>query len=203
MGSDKQIGGFQFASKVQNTKEIRSKYPSSNDLLDHLFRKQDLYVHWGVAYGIKDGKFEPKQLAYFEKDPNIKIDPVDSTAKVQITNYGIHNINLDAEATGNNLLFLSEVYYPAGWKAYIDGQQTEILKTNYLFRGIVVPKGKHKIEFKFEPETYYLGKNITIGTNILLILVFIVAIGGIFIKKSKKSAKITENPGLNKPENNS
>lgn len=83
------------------------------------------------------------------------------------------------------MLFLSEVYYPAGWKAYIDGQETEIYKTNYLFRSIVVPKGKHKVEFKFEPETYYTGKKITLAGNIILILIFGTAIGGIFWKWKK------------------
>ena len=84
-------------------------------------------------------------------------------------------------------MYLSEVYYPAGWKAYIDGNPTEIYKTNYLFRGIVVPKGKHKIEFKFEPETFYTGKKIAIGTNIVLILLFITSVGGIYLKRKKNN----------------
>jgi hypothetical protein len=126
-----------------------------------------------------------KEVA-FEKDPNLKIDPVDTaTAKAKITSYENHYISIDAEATGNNLLFISEVYYPAGWKAYIDGTETQIYKTNYLFRSVVVPKGKHKIEFKFEPGTYYTGKKITMASNIVLILLFVVSVGGILLKKRK------------------
>jgi hypothetical protein len=138
-----------------------------------------------ILNNIKDGNFEPKDIAYLEKDPGVKIEPADSTAKVLITGYDIHNITLVAEASGNNLLYLSEVYYPAGWKAYVDGQQAEIFKTNYTFRSIVVPKGKHKIEFKFEPETYYSGKGIAMGTNFVLIALFAVAVGGIFMRKRK------------------
>jgi hypothetical protein len=140
-----------------------------------------------ILTNIRDGKFDPKKTAFLEKDPGVKIDAADSTLKVNVTGFSIHNISLDAEALGNNLLVLGEVYYPAGWKAYIDGNETEIFKTNYLFRSIIVPKGKHKIEFKFYPETYYKGKSLAIGGNILLILVFIVGAGGIIIQKKKNN----------------
>lgn len=141
-----------------------------------------------ILHNIKDGKADPKQVAYLEKDPGVRIDAPDSTAKAQITSYDIHSITIDAEASGNNLLYVSEVYYP-DWKLYIDSQPAEIYKANYLFRGVIVPKGKHKIEFKFEPETYFTGKKISMGTNFILIAVFIVAIGGIFMKKRKKVAE--------------
>jgi hypothetical protein len=143
-----------------------------------------------ILNNIKDGNFNPGETVFFEKEPNIKIDKPDSTAKATITAYGIHNISIEAEATGNNLLYVSETYYPAGWKAYVDSQETEIYKTDYLFRSIVVPKGKHKIEFKFEPQTYYTGKKITMAGNVILILIFAAAIGGIFLKRKKKNNEI-------------
>jgi hypothetical protein len=142
-----------------------------------------------ILNSIKQGAFDPKQTAFFEKDQGIKIEPPDFTAKVQVTKFDIHNITLEAEASGNNLLFINEVYYPAGWKAYIDGQETEIYKTDYLFRSIVVPKGKHVIEMKFNPDTYYTGKKIAIGSNVILILVFVISIGGIYLKKRKNNEK--------------
>jgi Bacterial membrane protein YfhO len=139
-----------------------------------------------ILNAIKEGKADPRELAYLEKDPGVKIDAPDATTNAAITEYGIHRITIDAEASGNNLLFVSEVYYP-DWKVYIDGQAAEVHKTNYLFRGVVVPKGKHKIEFKFEPATYYLGKNIAMGGNILLAAIFGVAIGGILLKRRKSA----------------
>ncbi|MBE2226297.1 MAG: YfhO family protein [Ignavibacteria bacterium] len=133
---------------------------------------------------IKTGMVNPQETAFLEKDPGTKIDAADSTATANITGYDIHKVTIDAEASGNNLLFVSEVYYP-DWKVYIDGQPAEILKTNYLFRGVVVPKGKHKIEFKFEPETYYAGKNISMGTNILLVAILGIAVGGMYFRRKK------------------
>lgn len=195
---------------VTSTKYIISDQPYSDSTLIPVFKgskyilknknflpKAYFVKSYKVAQGIdiltsmKDNKFNPREDAYFEKDPGFKIDPPDSTASVRINSYGDHNISLDAEASGNNLMFLSEVYYPAGWKAFIDGQQTEIYKTDYLFRSIVVPKGKHKIEFKFEPETFYTGKKITMGANFALILVFAAAIGGLALRRKKAEATKT------------
>jgi Bacterial membrane protein YfhO len=139
-----------------------------------------------ILNNVKDNNFNPHETAFFEKDPGLKIDPPDSSANVKITSFGIHDISLEAEASGNNLMYLSEVYYPAGWKAFIDGNTTDIYKTNYLFRSIVVPKGKHKIEFKFEPEIFYIGKKIAIGSNIVLILAFIASIGGLALQRKKQ-----------------
>ena len=50
---------------------------------------------------------------------------------VKVTDYRNQNITLQANATGSNFLLLSEVYYPE-WKAFIDGKETEIVKSNYL-----------------------------------------------------------------------
>lgn len=146
-----------------------------------------------ILNSIKEGKSDPKQIAFLEKDPGVKIDAPDSTAKVNFTSYNINDISLEAEASGNNLLYISEVYYP-DWKVYIDGQPAEIFKANYLFRAIIIPKGKHKIEFKLEPKTYYTGKSLSTGTNLFLILIFAAAIGGILLNR-KKTAETDENKG--------
>ena len=64
------------------------------------------------------------------------------------TNYKNESFELKTSTKSDRLLFLSEIYYPIAWKAYIDGVETEIYKTNFAFRSIVVPAGEHKIEFK-------------------------------------------------------
>ncbi|MBI5403103.1 MAG: YfhO family protein [Ignavibacteriae bacterium] len=141
-----------------------------------------------ILQNIREGKFNPYQVAFLEKEIDRKIDKADSTAFAKITRFDIHNIEYEVNASGNNLLVLNEIYYPAGWKAYIDGNETEFYKTDYLLRSIVVPAGKHKVEFKFHPDTYFTGKSISIGANLLLI--FIIFAGGIGVYKTRKSKEI-------------
>jgi len=143
-----------------------------------------------ILQNIREAKFNPYRLAFLEKDVNQKIDKPDSTVTAKITKFNIHNIEYDVTASGNNLLVLNEVYYPAGWKAFIDGKETEFYKTDYLLRSIVVPAGKHKVEFVFHPDTYYLGKSISIGANIVLI--FILFAGGIGVYRQRKNTAVNK-----------
>ena len=82
----------------------------------------------------------------------------------ELENLGIHDIELEAEVAEPALLVLSEVYYPAGWKAYVDGVETEILKTNYIMRSVAIEPGKHEIRFVFEPVRFTIGLWVTFGT---------------------------------------
>jgi hypothetical protein len=189
---------------ISSTKYIFTDQPYSDSIFTQVF-KGSKYVllnnnylpkaYFAASYQVKngleilnnirEGNFDPVLTVFLEKDPGVKIDVPDSTASAEITGYSMHNITLHVNASGNNLLYLSETYFPAGWKAFIDGKETEIYKSNYLFRSIVVPQGRHVVEFKFEPEAYYTGKNISVGSNILLILIFAAAIGGIYLKRKQ------------------
>ena len=82
---------------------------------------------------------------------------------VAMTKYGSREITLKTTTANTALLVLSEIYYPAGWKAFIDGTETEIYKTNYILRSVLVPAGRHVVEFRFDPPIYYLGFSITQG----------------------------------------
>jgi uncharacterized membrane protein YfhO len=79
----------------------------------------------------------------------------------------------------------SEIHYPLGWNAYLDGKPVPHIRANYVLRAMEVPAGKHKVEFKFEPETYARGEKISLASSILLLLVFA---GSVFVELKKKSA---------------
>lgn len=89
-----------------------------------------------------------------------------------------------AETAEGGFAVLSEVYYDKGWKAYVDGTETPIYKTNYVLRGIFVPKGKHEIKFEFRPDSYYKTVPVSIGANIGVWLLLLGA-GGFSLRKRK------------------
>lgn len=103
----------------------------------------------------------------------------DSTSSVTLVKYTNDEIEYNASSNSGGFVVLSEVYYPAGWNAYIDGKKTDIVKANYFMRGIVVPQGKHSIKLSFEPETVKRGMNISYLSSWLLI---IIVLGGLFMQ---------------------
>ncbi len=106
---------------------------------------------------LNDPAFDPARTALLSAAPAEALVPQDSTRVPAVTEYRSRRITLKTETTGPTLLVLSEVYYPAGWKAYIDGTETEILRTNFILRSVVVPGGTHEVVFRFDPPTYRTG----------------------------------------------
>ena len=130
--------------------------------------------------------FDPRDIAYLSENIKTKIDPPLPGAEATLVHYGIQNLEVHATATGNNLLFLSEVYYPKGWNAFIDGHEVEILRLDYLFRGVIIPPGTHTLTMKFEPASFAIGKSISLGAN-FLVLGGILVFGIQFVVRRKKA----------------
>lgn len=108
---------------------------------------------------------------------------LDTTGTIILNVYKPNYIKYTADTKNEGLAVFSEIYYEKGWNAYIDGEQTSHFPVDYVLRAMMMPKGKHTIEFKFEPEVIQTGSIITLisGVGILLVL-----IGGIYYEKKKK-----------------
>lgn len=93
-------------------------------------------------------------------------------------------LTYEVQADQAGMLVFSEIFYPVGWKASIDGQETAIMRANYLLRAIEVPQGKHTIQLRFEPDSFYKTK---LWTVLFQYLVVLVLIGGLvlYFKPSK------------------
>jgi uncharacterized membrane protein YfhO len=114
-----------------------------------------------VFAALNSMRFNSGTMAIVEKALPQEITSPDSTS-AEVTEYKSREITIRAYTSSPGLLVLSEVYYPAGWKAYIDGNETEIFKTNYILRSILVPEGDHAVSFKFDPPLYSIGYLLTI-----------------------------------------
>ena len=141
---------------------------------------------------LNSSSWNPKTTALIEKDLPVSITASDSTT-ANITEFSSRGIKIEAYTSMQALLILSEVYYPAGWKAMLDGTETEIYKTNYILRSVVVPAGQHTIEFTFDPPKYALGYTLTQSSWGVTILLIIAGMLG--------SRRIREKIGIRKKEN--
>lgn len=97
-----------------------------------------------------------------------------TSGRVTHSSYTPEHISLQTNTDGKELLVMTDTYYP-GWKAYVDGRETPILKANFAFRAVEVPKGMHTIIFSYQPASFSVGAALTIMgvVGFILFLVFI------------------------------
>ena len=118
-----------------------------------------------------------------ERKSNYKTD---SLASINLTSYKPNNLVYESSNVNDGLAIFSEMYYKNGWNAYIDGELKPHFRANYLLRGLEVPKGKHTVTFKFEPQVIKTGSSIALASSIGLILL---VLGGLFYESKKKDVK--------------
>jgi hypothetical protein len=101
----------------------------------------------------------------------------DSAATITLKEHTPNHLTYQSSSHANGLAVFSEIYYPKGWIATIDGKEVQILRTNYVLRGLQVPSGDHTIEFRFRPKPYVIGNKVTIASSWLLIVALLGSIG--------------------------
>lgn len=102
------------------------------------------------------GDFDAESVAFITEP--ITISPVeDPESEVTVTEYGPNRISLDINRTQPGYLVLGEIWYPPGWTATLNGEETEIIRTNYVLRGFVIPAGDHELVLTLNPVWYSLG----------------------------------------------
>jgi len=109
----------------------------------------------------------------------------DSASKITIQNHTPKYLKYEAETATENVAVFSEIYYPEGWTAKIDGKETEILRVNYVLRALKIPAGKHTIEFTFAPKSYVVGNKITMASSWIVLLVLVASIGWSVTKRDE------------------
>jgi hypothetical protein len=89
---------------------------------------------------------------------------------VEFVSYKPDELVYKYSAGGERLVVFSEMYYPAGWKAFIDETENNYFRTDYVLRGMIVPGGAHEIRFVFKPESYYTGNKVSLASSVLFII---------------------------------
>lgn len=107
----------------------------------------------------------------------------DSTSSISLLTYTPEKLVYRATAQTEQLAVFSEIYYPKGWTASIDGVEAPILRANYVLRALMVPAGEHEIVFEFKPKSYEIGNKISLASSILLILI---TAGVLYVEFRKK-----------------
>jgi len=125
-------------------------------------------------------KFNPKDTAIVDKrfaDALKTFTPGrDTTGFIRMTQYQPNDLMYEYRSSIPAFAVFSEIYYPKGWNAYIDGKAADHFRANYILRAMILPAGEHKVEFKFEPTVYFLGEKISLVSSLILIILVIVLV---------------------------
>lgn len=135
-------------------------------------------------------RFTPRTVAVVDerfKDKIVNFTPQsDPSRNITLTSYAPNKLEYSSNATTESFAVFSEIYYPDGWNITIDGKPAEMVRVNYVLRGMKVPAGKHTIVFEFKPKSFYTGQTISLASSGLLMLLLIGLIVRDLVEKRKK-----------------
>jgi hypothetical protein len=115
--------------------------------------------------------FDGQRNAIVEAADAPSVQPSTTPARAEATRTSPTELRVTTNTAERRFLVVSEMYFP-GWRAYVDDVQTPIFRTNYLFRGVVVPAGQHVVRFVYRPSSVLVGAAVSslalIGMGVLL-----------------------------------
>jgi len=127
--------------------------------------------------------FNSKSNAYIVGELSNPVQQ-DSLASVRVTAYSANQISLDLSRSEPGFLVLSEIWYPPGWTATLNGNKIDIIRTNYVLRGFEIPPGEHELVMSLEPAWYEIGNRMAITGTVLL---FGTGLFGIFLSFGRRN----------------
>ena len=132
--------------------------------------------------------FDPAREAIIDKryQPGLTQDKFTASGAIELTSFHPDRMEYQSSSDQEQFAVFSEIWYKGNeaWKAYMNGEEVEFVRVNYLLRGMQVPAGKHKIVFEYKPRSHYLGVRISFISSLILLL-FLVSV--MFFRKYKRN----------------
>ncbi|HNW73636.1 MAG: YfhO family protein [Bacteroidales bacterium] len=167
-------------------------YPNTNALGNAWFAKNYQLVDNADAEIAAMKDFKPDSVVIVNKsfaDQLKGFQPAcDSSDVINLINYEPNKLMYEYTSRNKALAVFSEIYYPKGWNAFVDGQPAPHFRANYVLRAMILPEGNHKIEFRFEPVVYSMGETISLVSSLIVIALVLIAIFFEFWKTRKSQA---------------
>jgi hypothetical protein len=119
-------------------------------------------------------KINPAEQAILSGDDIKRVGRTEfQKGEVRVQELGMNKVVLRTVFPDTGFVVLSDQHYP-GWKAFVDGQETNIYKVNGLLRGVVVPQGEHSVVFKYRPNILLFLMALSLSVTALMIIYLVV-----------------------------
>ncbi|MBS1606800.1 MAG: YfhO family protein [Bacteroidetes bacterium] len=118
---------------------------------------------------------DPKDTAVLFGNDRVTLGVATPTDTISLTKADNDEMIYESNTGAQRFAVFSEIFYNRGWRAYIDNQETPIIRTNYALRGLSLPRGHHTIRFEFHPSSYYSGMTLQLISGIILLLLLLTA----------------------------
>ena len=113
--------------------------------------------------------------------------PAAEGSSIKLTSYAPDVLTYKSQSSANGTVVFSEIYYPYGWKAYIDGKPADIFRANYLLRAMNIPAGNHDIRMEFRPDSVRKGNAVAVIFILIMYATVLGVIAGALIKRGRRS----------------
>ncbi len=114
-----------------------------------------------------------------------KVTSEDATDFIRMTSYAPNELRYHYSASAARTAIFSEIYYPDGWTATVDGSPLDLFRADWIFRAANLPAGEHDIVMRFEPKVYTVSEKASRASSLALFILLAVSLGGIFISRKK------------------
>ncbi|MEJ7840018.1 MAG: YfhO family protein [Thermomicrobiales bacterium] len=150
----------------------------NKEVFPHAWIVHDVQDNGGTGYGLRmlgSGNTNGRFTAYVNMDsdiPDLKISADGGKSDVTtLVRYEPEHTVLSTRSQEDGFLVISDPY-ATGWNAYIDGQETPVIRTNHALRGVFLPAGEHTVELKYEPESLEIGLMVSGGVSVAMISIW-------------------------------
>lgn len=104
-----------------------------------------------------------------------------ATDFIQMTYYAPNELRYHYNATTARTAVFSEVYYPEGWTATVDGAPLDLFRADWIFRAANLPAGDHEVVMRFEPKIYSVGESASRASSLVLFILLALSLAGITV----------------------
>ena len=106
--------------------------------------------------------------------------------RIAMTYYSPNELHYHYTASADRAVIFSEIYYPKGWHASVDGKDLPLFRADWIFRGAVLPAGEHDVVMRYDPKIYPVSEKVSKASSVTLLLLILLAVAGMFLGGKKE-----------------